>query len=221
MDLTAALILGATTVAALHALAPDHWVPFAALARAERWSASRTTLVTAVCGAGHVSVSVAAGLVGVSLGVDALGVIGARLEGVAGLLLIGFGLAYGVWGLGRVIRNRVHAGMHHHGHHHHDHRHHHLDHQPVTARALFLLFAADPCVAVIPLMFAAVPLGWGSTAAVVAAYEVTTIGVMIALVLPARAAAAAVGGAYADRYGEALAGGVIALVGLAVTTLGI
>jgi putative Mn2+ efflux pump MntP len=221
MDLTGALVFAAAGVAALHALAPDHWVPFAALARAERWSAARTSLVTALCGVGHVSASVAVGLAGVYLGSDALQAVAPRLEGVAGFLLIGFGLAYGAWGLGRVIRNRVHARMHEHGGHHHHHRHHHLDHQPATARALFLLFAADPCVAVIPFMLAAAPLGWWSTAAVVLAYELATIGTMIALVLPARAAAGAVRGRFADLYGEVLAGAVIAVVGILVVRLGI
>ena|SRR5437660_698770 len=41
---------------------------------------------------------------------------------------------------------------------------------------LFLVFTADPCVAVIPLIFAAVPLGWPTTLAVIAAYDVATIG---------------------------------------------
>ena len=35
----AALIAGAATVGTLHTLAPDHWLPFAALGRANRWSA--------------------------------------------------------------------------------------------------------------------------------------------------------------------------------------
>ena len=90
----------------------------------------------------------------------------------------------------------------------------------MTAWTLFLLFSADPCVAVIPLMFAAAPLGWHQTLAVVAAYELATIGTMIALVLPARAAATAVRGAWADRYGDALAGAAIAMVGVVVVSLG-
>ena len=150
---------------------------------------------------------------------------GHRLESVSGLLLIGFGTAYGVWGLHRTIR----AGMH--GHAHatgHPHVHTHLPHgridaihRPLTAWSLFVLFSADPCVAVIPLMFVSVPLGWLSTLAVVAAYEAATIGTMVMLVLPARAAVRTIRGAWADRWGDALAGGFVALVGLVVTGLGI
>jgi hypothetical protein len=86
---------------------------------------------------------------------------------------------------------------------------------------LFFVFCADPCVAVIPLMFAAAPLGWGSTLAVVVAYEAATIATMVVLVLPARAAMTAVHGAWTDRYGDALAGAVIAVVGLFVVTVGV
>jgi hypothetical protein len=216
-----ALVLAAAGIAALHALAPDHWVPFAALARSERWSAARTGLVTALCGAGHVSVSVVVGLAGVAFGVELFGAFGAGLEGVAPLVLIGFGLAYAAWGIGRMVRDRLHRSMHDHDasaphHHHHHHRHHHLEHRPATARALFVLFCADPCVAVIPLMVAAAPFGWTGTLAVVGAYELATIGTMIALVLPARAAASAVRGVWADRYGDVLAGSVIAAVGILV-----
>jgi nickel/cobalt exporter len=55
------LALAAVTVGSLHSLAPDHWVPFAALARAERWSTGRTAWVTLLCGLGHVTVSVLLG----------------------------------------------------------------------------------------------------------------------------------------------------------------
>jgi len=94
-------------------------------------------------------------------------------------------------------------------------------HRPLTAWTLFLLFSADPCVAVIPLMVASAPLGWASTLAVAGAYELATIGTMVALVLPTRAVIGQVRGAWADRWGDALAGGVVALVGVLVMSLGI
>jgi hypothetical protein len=91
----------------------------------------------------------------------------------------------------------------------------------MTPWMLFLVFSADPCVAVIPLLFAAAPLGWGSSLAVIVSYEVATIGTMVALVLPARAVTAAVRGRWADRFGDALAGGIIVAVGIAVVSLGV
>ncbi len=211
--LTGVLALAAITVGSLHTLAPDHWVPFAALARAQGWPASRTARITALCGFGHVTVSVLLGVLALLFGIEMLKAFGARMEAIAGLLLVAFGAVYGLLGLRRA------AGRHFHGHHHH-----HYDHvhepERMTPWALFVLFSADPCVAVIPIMFAAAPLGAARTAAVIAAYEIATIATMVALVLPARAMAGHVRGQWVTRYGDALAGGLIVCVGVAVTALG-
>jgi hypothetical protein len=177
--------------------------------------------VTALCGAGHVTASVVIGMLGAAFGIGLFDAFGAALEGVAPYVLIGFGLAYATWGAGRLVRERWHRRMHARGEHHHHHRHHHLDHHALSARALFLLFCADPCVAVIPLTFAAFATGWTAALAVVAAYEAATIATMVALVLPARAATSVVRGAWVDRFGDVLAGGVIVGVGVLVGVIGI
>jgi ABC-type nickel/cobalt efflux system permease component RcnA len=192
----------------------------------------RTALVTGACGLGHVTVSVLLGLISLLFGLGVMTALGQRMESVAGVLVIAFGLVYGLWGVHRAVRERIHERMHHvlpehtHGAHAHvHHHHHHHAHDPArrrTAWTLFLLFSADPCVAVIPLMFAAAPLGWTGTLLVVLAYEAATIATMVGLALPARAAAAAtIRGAWVDTYGDALAGGLIAAVGVVVTIAGI
>jgi nickel/cobalt transporter (NicO) family protein len=254
-SLFALLVLAAVSIGSLHSIAPDHWVPFAALGRARRWSAWQTARLTILCGFGHVTASVILGLLGLVFGVELLQHYGQRMESAAGLLLIGFGLAYAAWGIRRAAAAHIHghAGRqhgdpcggalahsahaydgvrHHHDQHHDDrdhdnhqhHHHHHFDHEHeghrLTPWTLFLLFSADPCVAVIPLLFAAAPLGVTRTIAVVAAYEAATIGAMVALVLPAQVAARRVRGAWVDRFGDAAAGGIIACVGAAVTALG-
>ena len=207
------LVLTAATVGSLHSIAPDHWVPFAAVARARGWSASRTARVTLLCGFGHVTVSVLMGLLGLGLGLSVLEVFGRRLETLAGVLLVAFGLVYGSWGLRRALGRRVHG----HPHAHYDHVH---DPSRITAWALFLLFSADPCVAVIPLILAAAPLGAAKVVALVVVYEAATLGAMIALVLPARAGVQVIRAGWLDRYGDAAAGALIAAVGLLVTGLG-
>ncbi len=213
-SLTTVLALGAVTLGSLHTIAPDHWAPFAALSRAQGWSRARTVRITAVCGFGHVTVSVLLGALALVFGLEMLRVVGQRMEAVAGLLLIAFGLVYAVVGL------RGAAGSHCHGHHHA-----HYDHVHEPARmtpwALFLVFSADPCVAVIPILFAAAPLGVLRTTLVVCAYEVATIATMVVLVLPARAAVNHVRAPWVARYGAAAAGAVIAAVGVLVAALGI
>jgi hypothetical protein len=166
-----------------------------------------------MCGFGHVTVSVLLGVLALVFGLEMLRLVGERMEAIAGILLIAFGFVYAVYGLRRT------AGAHVHGHHHH-----HYDHvhepRTMTPWALFLLFSADPCVAVIPILFAAAPLGALRTAVVVGAYELATIGTMVALVLPAAAAARRVSGRFVEHYGDAAAGGVIAVVGIVVAALG-
>ena len=222
MSMTLTLAGVAAAIGALHTLAPDHWVPFAALGRAEGWSARRTAVITAVCGLGHVTVSVLLGAVSLIFGLELMQAVGERLENLAGLLLIGFGVAYGGWGLHRAMRAVIHRHLHdrqaRHSHHHH---HAPVGNRPLTPWTLFLLFSADPCVAVVPLMFASAPLGWSSTLMVVLAYEVATIATMVGLVVPSRVAASALRARWADQFGDAIAGAVIATVGIAVTMFGI
>jgi hypothetical protein len=74
MNAAATLPLAAVAagIGALHTLAPDHWVPFAALARAEGWSARRTAAVTAACGFGHVTTSVLLAVTSLALGIQVM-----------------------------------------------------------------------------------------------------------------------------------------------------
>jgi hypothetical protein len=208
-----AIALAAVSVGSLHSLAPDHWVPFAALARAQRWSATRTARITILCGFGHVTASALFGVVAIVAGLELVAVFGRRLESLGGLLLVGFGLAYALWGLKRAAGERLHG----HPHRHYDHVH---DLSRATPWTLFLLASADPCVAVMPLMVAAAPLGAGAVITVTILYEIATIGTMAALVLLAWRGAAAFRAQWVDRYGDAAAGGLIAVLGIVLTAIG-
>ncbi len=204
----------AAAVGALHSIAPDHWVPFMAVGRARGWSAARTAQVTLLCGFAHVSVSVLLGLLALRLGQGILEAFGTRLESVAGILLIGFGLAYGVWGLRRALAGKLHG----HTHPHFDHVH---DPSRATVAGLVLLFSVDPCVRLIPIILAAAPLGWPRLVALILIYEVATLGTMVGIVLAARSGAVkGLQAPWLDRFGDALAGGLIVVTGLAVAVLG-
>ena len=218
-----ALALTAASVGALHSLAPDHWVPFSVLSRAQGWSRAKTARITLLCGFGHVTVSVALGLLGLVLGVAVLQAMGERLATVGGLLMVGFGVAYGAWGLRRAVRQKLPGHTHHDHHHHHHHHAHDHDHDytRMTTWTLFLLFCADPCVAVVPILFAAAPLGALPATAVVITYEAATMATMIVLVLLAHKGVAGLKAKWIDRYGDGAAGGLIAATGLVLMALGI
>ena len=74
--------------------------------------------------------------------------------GGRGILLVGFGSPMRSGACGGPPARRLHG----HSHAHYDHVH---DAAEDDGLGLFLLFSADPCVAVIPLLFAAAPLGVG------------------------------------------------------------
>ncbi len=208
-----AIAAAAVAVGSLHALAPDHWVPFVAMGRAQGWSPGRAVRITAVCGFGHVTASVLLGLVALLAGIELVAAFGRRLESWAGLLLVAFGLAYAAWGLRRAAGARVHG----HVHRSYDHVH---DAARLTPWALFLLFSADPCVAVIPLIVAAAPLGALAVAAVTAVYEAATLATMVALVLAARRGAEHLRARWLEPWADAAAGVIIATVGGALALVG-
>ena len=206
--MTLALILAAATVGSLHTMAPDHWMPFAALARTRGWSAPRAARTTIFCGFGHVTVSAALGVAALFVGLGVIHTIGTRLENHANFLLMVFGTAYMIWGLRRSFKRDPLAV-----HYRHDHG--------LTEWSLFLLFSADPCVAVIPMIMAASNGGWVSVAAVIVTYEVATIATMVILVATAHGGVRTLRAAWIDRYGDVAAGALIVTVGAAMTVLGI
>ncbi len=212
-SLLATLIVAAVTVGSLHSLAPDHWVPIAAVARARGWSRGRTARVALLCGFGHVTVSVILGLIALFAGIELVHTLGRKMESMAGLLLIGFGTAYMLWGMRHTIARKLHG----HSHHHYDHVH---EASRATVWSLFLIYCADPCVAVIPILFAAAPLSVGATVGLVVLYEAATIATMVGLVALAHLGVRAVRGKWIERHGDSAAGGLIVATGLVVMMLG-
>jgi threonine/homoserine/homoserine lactone efflux protein len=211
-SLFTSLALAAVTVGSLHSLAPDHWVPIAAVGRARDWSRGRTARVAFLCGFGHVTVSVLLGILALLFGEQVLRSFGERMVSVAGLLLIGFGVVYALWGMRGAMAHRLHG----HHHHHYDHVH---DPSRASTWSLFLIYCADPCIAVVPILFAAAPLSTAEQISIVVAYEVATVGAMIALVALAHSGAQLFKGKWIERYGDSAAGALIVATGLMVAIL--
>jgi nickel/cobalt exporter len=214
-----AIMITAAAVGSLHTVIPDHWLPFAALARTRKWSAFHTARVTILCGFGHVTVSAILGIVALFVGLEAVRAFGSRLEDHSIYLLLAFGLTYMAWGLWRSWRRDPLAVIHH-QHHHHAHGHNDHDHG-LTEWSLFALFSADPCVAVIPMIMAVAGAGWAAVAGVVIVYEVATILTMTVLVIAARFGAQAIRFAWFDRFGDAAAGALIVTLAAALAALGL
>lgn len=212
--LLSTLAIAAASVGVLHTLAPDHWLPIAAVSRARSWNQARTARVALLCGFGHVTVSAILGLVALFSGTAIVDAIGTRSASLAGFVLVGFGIAYAVWGARHFIMRKLHG----HSHGHFDHVH---DPSKKTTLALFLIYCADPCVAVIPIIFASASLSIAATVAIVIVYEAATIATMVGLTVAARAGASVLHGQWIERYGDSAAGAVIAVTGVSVAIIGI
>ncbi len=205
--------VAAATVGALHALAPDHWVPVAAVARARGWSARRTAKIALGCGFGHVTVSAALGIVALVSGTAVVTALGARAGAVSGVLLIGFGAAYALWGARHWITRRIHG----HSHEHFDHVH---DAGKASVWTLFAIYCADPCVAVVPIVFAAAPLSKVATLVIVGVYELATMATMATLTLLAHAGASRLRARWIEHYGDTAAGALVVVTGIVVAAAG-
>lgn len=228
------LVATAASIGVVHTLiGPDHYVPFAAMAAARRWSLGKTLAVTAACGAGHVLGSLALGVVGLGLGASLAGLVDveAARGAVAGWLLLGLGLAYFAWGLRQAWRRRPHAHAHVHAdgtRHEHGHGHgaghvhvHDEGLRSATPWALFVVFVFGPCEALVPLlMVPAAEQRWATAAAVVGAFAAATIGTMLLVVWLLARGLARAGLAEWSRFGHATAGAAICACALAMLVLG-
>ena len=154
-------------------LGPDHYIPFAVMARTRSWSLGRTTVITLLCGVGHILSSVLLGAIGIAAGLTLFAIESIQtVRGeLAGWLLVLFGLVYTAWGVRRAVRRRPHHHVHVHEDgtvHNHNHTH-EADHVHVHDQAaseatgkhpprslapwaLFVIFLFGPCEALIPFL---------------------------------------------------------------------
>jgi sulfite exporter TauE/SafE len=188
------LIITAISIACLHTLTgPDHYIPFIALSKARGWSFGRTLFWTVICGCGHVWSSVLLGLGGAAIGWSLSKV--AWLEnvrgGIAGWVLLLFGLIYGIWGLIRAYKNKTHK--------HFDtyedgniyvyqHKHGEVvqpgERHKVTPWVMFIIFLLGPCEPMIPLLyFPAAKNSWSGMLILIIVYTFFTLLTMILMVV--------------------------------------
>ncbi|MFQ5604659.1 MAG: hypothetical protein ACE5HS_15420 [bacterium] len=208
IDSLSVLIVSTLTIGIVHALAPDHWVPFVSIGRAQNWSKTKLAWVTFICGIGHVGSSVVIGIIGLVLGfsLSSLESIESQRAQVAGLLLIGFGIAYAIWGLKHV-------------HHHH---HPKLDgKRSMTIWTMIAIFVLGPCEPLIPLMFVSAAHGWTAVWMVSLIFGLVTLAMMVGQALLAYIGTSMVVFKKMEHYTHAVAGLVIALTGGMVMFLGI
>ncbi|MCM8794521.1 MAG: hypothetical protein NC819_01790 [Candidatus Omnitrophica bacterium] len=207
------LLISAISVAFFHALAPDHWLPFVALAKGGKWKMRQLGLITALAGIGHVASSLLIGVIGLWAGwaVHRLEGVEAWRGSVAIWMLIGFGAAYTLWGLK-----------------HSQHQHPHMTVQEAVkvyaTRRVWILIAVlvfGPCEPLIPLMFLSYKEGLAAIIAVSTLFSLVTIAMIVGQSCLTYAGVQSIHSRRLERYSHALAGATIVATGLLVIVLGI
>lgn len=206
------LLMSTCSVAFLHALAPDHWMPFAAIAKAQRWRESKLLWVTFLAGLGHVGISIAFGVIGILLGfsLSKLKNIEGHRGEIALWLLIGFGVAYMLWGIKKAKQHKPKD----------------IDEEKfrqktISVWMIFAIFVLGPCEPLVPLIFLGYNYGYAGIVISSIVFSVVTIIMMLGQSLLAFRGIQLIKSDIAERYSHALAGLVIALTGIFVMVLGI
>ncbi len=235
MDSTLWILSGtAVFIAFTHTvIGPDHYLPFIMLGRANKWSAKKVAIISMLCGIGHVLSSVVLGTIGIILGmaIRNLGYFESFRGEIASFLLIGFGIAYATWGIRQAIRNRPRPHSHmrpdgakyfHNHTHGKDHSHAHPQEKPTTFWTIFIIFVLGPCEPLIPLlMFPAATHGWIGILIVTILFGIVTIGTMMTIAVLGSQGLRLVTSNWIERYAHALAGGAIAMSGIAIKAFGL
>ena len=232
MDSTiTALALTAAFLGFFHTIiGPDHYLPFVMMSWARKWSWVKTTVITVLCGLGHIASSAVLGLIGIWLGLvlKNLMVVESFRGTIAAWLLIGFGLVYFVWGLRRAYRNRPHEHRHFHDsdlrhthEHTHDQQHAHVHNDrsrvSIAPWALFVVFVFGPCEVLIPMLIVpAAKSGLAGVIIVTSVFGAATIATMVGVVLLVRAGVNFVRLSIMERFAHAIAGATICLCGMAI-----
>lgn len=202
------LILSSLTIGFLHALAPDHWLPFVMLGQAQKWSKFKLSTITVLAGLGHVAASFFIGSIGLLLGivVEQVELWETSRGNIASLLLIGFGIAYMVWGIKNWGRKHSHQ----------------IEKTKIVSYwTLFALIVFGPCEPLIPLLFAGYGISWSAVFSVFTVFSVATIGTMIFQVHIASYGISLLWKHKIEHASDVVAGGVIALTGVAIQVFGI
>jgi len=213
---------------------PDHYLPFIVMSKARKWALPKTMSITFLCGVGHIMSSVVLGFVGIAFGmaIMKLEAFEAFRGNIAAWALIGFGLAYFIWGMRQAIKNKPHRHTHLHpdekSHEHlHAHKNEHAHaHKEVksniTPWILFTIFVLGPCEPLIPiLMYPAAKKSLIGLIGVTLTFGAITIATMMTIVVLLSLGIKIVPLGKLERYSHALAGATICLSGMAIQFLGL
>jgi ABC-type nickel/cobalt efflux system permease component RcnA len=215
------------TVAFFHAAIPTHWLPFVAAGRAQRWTHSKTLLITALAGTGHVLATAVLGLILTIFGVALSSRIGTWFPRIAGALLIALGLFY-IW---QQLSGHAHSHTHlfSKGGHQHEHElRESLAHfrgpdisrtrtsDWVAISSLFAMLTFSPCEAFLPIYVSGIRFGWGGFALLTLILSTAAVAGMLVFTWLALIGIRGIGLGWFERYESLMMGSLLLLVGVVV-----
>jgi nickel/cobalt exporter len=213
---TSALFFGAFSIAAMHALIPSHWLAFAIVGRAHRWTSRRTLTVAALAGGGHILMTVLLGWIVAVVGKELNRAIPPQLEhaATAGLLI-----ALGLYFLWPALCGKSGSCGHIHGE---------AAHQdqasgsfmrriagtPTVMGALVLGMTLSPCLDLLSVYVAASALSWQALIAISAIMATTTLVMMLGLIWLTHHGLQRLNLAWLDRNERTVIGSILILLGI-------
>jgi len=172
---------------------------------------------------GHILSGLILGIAAVSVGsvLTQLEFIETVRGEIAAWSLTAFGFIYCIWGIRKAVSNRTHShsGLHSHNHDHSQKG----SRKETTPWILFLIFIFGPCEPLIPLIiYPAVNDTVFHTVLVVLVFGLSTLLVMLTVVISSSyGLKKLIRFPFFERYGNAMAGGIIGSCGLAMSFLGL
>lgn len=192
--------------------APDHWATLAILGRTASWNRSRLLGVSLAAGIGHVLLSVALGFVVVGLGFVFSKVISFYFTEAIGAIMVavgGFATARAV--LKREKELREHS---------HDPQETGKNLERGAGYFAALGAALSPDLSILPIFLVAVPIGVGVAIDTAVVFALASIATIVLLVIGSSAGLAVALEKIPPEYNDALAGFIIALVGVYILIVG-
>ncbi|MBW7887187.1 MAG: hypothetical protein H3C35_02365 [Bacteroidetes bacterium] len=200
-------LFSAFTIGALHAVAPDHWVPFVALAKAQQWSRKKTSWLVFLSGIGHLGSSIVITILGIAAGFGLPHVNDweAHRGNFASLLLIGFGIAYMIWGMKQWSRKNINIEQ----------------TRSVTYWMLFIVVIFGPCEPLIPVIFSAFSFGAHAVLFSIGVFSFATLAMMQLQVHAALWGVSFLNPKWMVRSADFTAGVVIVTTGIVIRIFGL
>ncbi|WP_406628397.1 hypothetical protein [Ornithobacterium rhinotracheale] len=226
-----ALAITSISISFVHtASGPDHYLPFIVLSKSKRWSMFKTTFIVIICGLGHVLSSVLLGLVGVFLGwqLNKISWFQDIRGNVSGWALLIFGVAYLVYAIIQVVRNKPHKHFDVMGNDVYVYEHNHSEivmpqnRIKVTPLVLFAIFVMGPSEPLIPLLFySGINRSVTEIVVLIVSFTTCTVLTMLLMVMLGRYGYTLIQSQNFEKYMNVISGAVVTLCGVGVVFFGL